>query len=122
MSPQPTITRLNDAAPVPFPWGQLQWLCNGQIDAGAETTFGICTIQPGQRNPRHYHPNCEEILYVLSGVCDHTFGDDTHRMTPGDMILIPQGVHHNAINAGDEPLVCVISFSSPDREAVFLEE
>lgn len=51
-----------------FPWGTLKWLCNEQLHPGAAQTVGICHIMPGQRNPVHYHPNCEEVLYMLAGV------------------------------------------------------
>jgi len=122
MAAEPTITRLRETEAIEFPWGHLNWLCSGELDAGAESTFGLCTIKSGQRNPRHYHPNCEETLYVLSGVCEHTFGEGRHQLEAGEMIRIPREVVHNAINVGDEDLVCVISFSSPHREAVFVEE
>ncbi|MCX6926938.1 MAG: hypothetical protein NT154_27580, partial [Verrucomicrobia bacterium] len=28
---------------------------------------GLATILPGKSNPMHYHPNCGEVLYVISG-------------------------------------------------------
>jgi len=34
--------------------------------------------------------------------------------------VIPAGVKHNLTNTGTTDVVCVISFSSPDRETVFL--
>ena len=122
MAEKPTITRLHEAPDVEFPWGHLNWLCSGEIDAGAESTFGVCTIKPGERNPRHYHPNCEEVLYVISGQCEHSFGEDTYRLGPGDMIRLPMDVIHNAVNVGEGDLVCVISFSSPERQAVFIDQ
>jgi quercetin dioxygenase-like cupin family protein len=76
----------------------------------------------GQQNPLHYHPNCEEILYVLAGECDHSFDGDWVHLTPGMLICIPAGVRHNLVNRGWEPVTCVISFSSADRQTVFLEE
>lgn len=115
------VTRSEDSQAETFPWGAIRWLHNGVINETAEQTFGSVFINPGQENPPHYHPNCEEILYVLSGKCVHTYGNEKHEMGPGDSILVPQGVIHHAINNGWEPLRALISFSSADRETVFLE-
>lgn len=104
-----------------FPWGGIKWLMGKSRDGDAAQTFGLVFIAPGQRNPRHYHPNCEELLYVLSGTCEHSLGDETLRMGPGDLIRVPQGIVHNAVNTGWEPLRAVISFSSGDRQTVFVE-
>ena len=102
-------------------WGRLNWRVNGKAMPGAEMSFGLVTIAAGQRNPLHSHPNCEEILHVLSGSCDHKLGDEIIRMNPGDTIRIPRGVRHCALALGDQPLQAVISFSSPDRQTVVHE-
>lgn len=103
------------------PWGRLRWLVGEEQTPGAEQTFGVVTIEPDQRNPLHAHPNCEELLYVVSGECDHKLGDETYRMTPGSVIRIPRGVPHWARCISQEPLVAVISFSAPDRRTESLE-
>ena len=120
MSPPP-VMRPDDVDALGFPWGAIKWLMNGETDADAEQTFGIVYINPGQQNPPHYHPNCEELLYVLSGACEHTLEDRSYQMGPGDLIRVPAGVIHYAINTGWEPLRAVISFSSADRKTVFLD-
>ena len=115
------VTRATDTEADTFPWGAIRWLHSGQINEGAEQTFGFVFINAEDQNPPHYHPNCGEVLYVLSGTCTHTYGDDEYELGPGDSILVPQGVVHHAINKGWEPLRAIISFSSGDRETVFLE-
>ena len=115
------VTRLSETTAEEFPWGTLNWLMGQAIDPDAKQTFGMAVIQPGQQNPPHYHPNCEEILYVVSGTCEHTYGDDSYQLKPGDSIRVPAGVIHHAINNGDVPLRAIISFSSGDRQTVFLE-
>lgn len=104
-----------------FEWGGIKWLMNMALDSDAAQTFGVVFIAPGQKNPRHHHPNCEELLYVLSGTCEHSLGDETFQLGPGDLIRVPQGVLHNAVNTGWEPLRAIISFSSGDRQTVFVE-
>jgi mannose-6-phosphate isomerase-like protein (cupin superfamily) len=115
---------VTDAAQLPkedFEWGTLQWLSNGRLFRGAEQTFGICSLRPGCGNPRHYHPNCEEVLHVLSGHGIHSFEEGQVELQSGMTIRIPLGVTHNLTNTGTEPMVCAISFNSGNRETVFLE-
>lgn len=99
-------------------WGELNWKITGEAVAGAEMTYGTCRINPGERNPLHSHPNCEEILYVVSGSCEHKLGDKIFRLGPGDAIRIPRNVRHWAKCVGDEPLFALIFFSSGTRTAV----
>lgn len=115
------VTRRDELPAETFTWGDLKWLCNAGQSPGAAQTLGICHIRPGQGNPRHYHPNCEELLYVLSGCGEHSFNDQFIAARPGTTIRIPAGVVHNLRNTGPETLTCLISFSSGDRQTVFLE-
>lgn len=104
-----------------FEWGTLRWLCNQNLSPGAEQTVGICHIWPGQQNPLHFHPNCEEVLLILQGVGQHRFNEQSVELRRGSVIRIPAGIHHNLANTGDETLICVITFSNGDRQTVFLE-
>lgn len=112
------VRRIEANEPIELSWGRLNWLIAGDSTPGTELTFGMCTIYPGQRNPLHSHPNCEELLYVVSGQCEHLLGEETTRLGPGSVIRIPEGVKHWAKNIGEEPVVAVIVFSSPQREAI----
>ncbi|MFO0968168.1 MAG: cupin domain-containing protein [Gemmataceae bacterium] len=104
-----------------FPWGALQWLCNAERMPGALLTFGVCDLEPGQGNPRHYHPNCEEVLLALEGEGRHQIEEHWVDLKAGGLIRIPTGVRHKLINTGKTRLRCVIAFSSGTRETVFLE-
>ena len=104
-----------------FEWGTLKWLCNDQLSPGAAQTVGICHILPGKRNPVHYHPNCEEILYVLAGAGWHSIDGAIVELRPGGTIRIPAGAKHNLENRGSETVTCLITFSSGKRETIFLE-
>lgn len=106
----------------PFEWGTLQWLYNSKLDPQAEQTLGICHLFPEQENPRHYHPNCEEILHVIQGIGQHSFEDETIELSVGMTLRIPVGVTHNFKNIGNEPLVCMITFNSGHRQTVFVNE
>ena len=116
-----TVVRGASCIAESFDWGSLQWLVAGRLTPDCEQTFGISRIAPGAKNPLHFHPNCEEVLYVVSGRCDHRLDDRWESLAAGDAVVIPRGVRHNLVNTGDEDVVCIIAFSSPDRETVFLE-
>ena len=117
--PSKPINSMSEAETQSFPWGAIKWLMGQPIDPDAEQTFGTVYINAGERNPEHYHPNCEEILHVLSGTCDHTLGEEVYSMGPGDTVRVPAGVMHQAINTGWEPLRAIVSYSSGDRQTVF---
>jgi mannose-6-phosphate isomerase-like protein (cupin superfamily) len=104
-----------------FPWGTLKWLMSERLSPGAAQTLGICQIFPAQRNPVHYHPNCEEVLYLLSGQGEHSFDGAAVQLVAGSTIRIPLGVKHNLANTGADVLTCLIAFSCGTRETVFLE-
>ena len=116
------VRAVKDQPVIEEDWGQLVWLVGRKQVPGCEQTFGVVTIQPGRRNPLHSHPNCEELLYVVSGRCEHRIGDETHELAKGDVICIPRNVRHWARALGDTPMTAVISFSSPDRMFVSHED
>lgn len=115
------IRNRENTVPTTLAWGELRWLSNAAIMPGAEQTLGICTILPGQSNPLHTHPNCEELLYVISGECRHRVGEESFSLTAGDVIRIPRDVAHCATCTSDVPLIAVISFSSSARKTIALE-
>lgn len=100
------------------PWGKLTWYVSGKLKNSDSMTTGLATIAPGKSNPRHFHPNCDEVLTVLQGHIKHTMNERTVALKAGDTVSIPQGVRHNAVNIGNEPALLAISFSSAWREAV----
>jgi quercetin dioxygenase-like cupin family protein len=113
------VSRLKDYKYDEFEWGNLAWFCNDELQNSKSMTVGRCVIKPGQANPRHYHPNCDEILHVLEGKILHSMeGGKTVEMSAGDTISIPVSVPHNAKNIGDKEAVMLICFSSAERKTV----
>jgi len=109
------VCRLLDGEILNVPWGVIGWSASRQIGNSTTMTFGRAVIRAGQGNPRHRHPNCDEILHLLSGRLEHTFGDARFVLEPGDTISIPQGVWHQATVLGEQDAEMVICFSSADR-------
>jgi quercetin dioxygenase-like cupin family protein len=99
----------------PQAWGRLEWYVSAEIGNSQTMTIGKCVIDPGQANGRHLHPNCDEVLLVLSGEIIHSWNETEVMMRQGDVITIPSGVAHNARNIGAEAAELSISFSSARR-------
>jgi quercetin dioxygenase-like cupin family protein len=107
------------AQKMPFDWGHLTWFANRPQGNSETMTIGRCVLKPGMGNPRHYHPNCREILVVVQGRITHTAaGGETREMREGDTVTIPPNVWHHAHNIGDTEAVLFIAFDSADRQTV----
>jgi len=107
------------AAKSEFDWGNLTWFAGGSLGNSTEMTVGRCILKPGQGNPRHYHPNCSEILVVIRGSIEHTGPDGGKvKMNEGDTVTVPPNIRHHATNIGETEAVLFIAFSSADRQTV----
>lgn len=113
-----SVARPADNRTLEMPWGELRWLTSAELGNSRTTTTGLVRIRRGQANPRHFHPNCDEVLHVLSGRIRHTMNEVSTEMGAGDTVSIPTGVLHNAVNIGDDDAVLFVTFSSAYREAV----
>lgn len=111
-----SICRAESAEALDLPWGTLSWHVSRKLGNSSVLTFGRATIRTHQSNLRHRHPNCEEVLHVLSGSIEHWLGDEKFVLNAGDTISIPTGVWHQARALGDSEAVMAICFSSADRE------
>lgn len=102
-----------------FDWGELRWYANGAMGNAAGVAVGRCVLRPGCANPMHYHPNCEEVLFVLEGRIEHYVeGPGWMTMEPGSTITIAPNVRHGARNVGDVDAHLMICFSSAERQTV----
>jgi quercetin dioxygenase-like cupin family protein len=70
-------------------------------------------MQPGGGMPRHTN-TVEHEQYVLRGRARIGIGTETHEVSAGDVVFIPEGEVHYYENVGEEPFefLCVV----PNRE------
>jgi mannose-6-phosphate isomerase-like protein (cupin superfamily) len=61
-------------------------------------------LPPGSQTAPHYHPQTEEIYYILEGTARMQIGDEVRSVGPGDAIAIPPGAIHTIENTGSETL------------------
>jgi quercetin dioxygenase-like cupin family protein len=70
--------------------------------AGWETIQSRVDFAPGAVAPRHKHPG-DEIIYVLKGRLEyHLDGQPPVTLGPGDVLFVPFGKPHAAVNVGKE--------------------
>lgn len=113
------VLKSNEARVMRFPWGELTWWADAENGNSDALTVGRCVLEPGSSNPRHYHPNCSEILVVLEGTIEHTLSEkESVLMQPGDTVTIPCNLWHNARNVGAGRAVLLITFSSATRQTI----
>ncbi len=110
------VSRAGAAEALDFPWGRITWTVSRSLGNSAAMTFGRVLMRAGMSNPRHRHPNCDEILHLLSGRIEHTLDGQTFVLEAGDTISIPTGVWHQARVLDGADAEMVIAFSSADRE------
>ena len=104
-----------------FDWGEIVWL-DSQDHTGTDAlTVGKVTIRPDKRNAEHYHPNCDESLYLLWGELEHTIGEEATTLTAGDLIHILEGDRHQATNTGSEDAVAIIVYNTGTRDIEFVD-
>lgn len=115
------VTRADGADRQTFEWGEIVWLDSAELTGNEALTVGEVTIYAGEANGEHYHPNCDEALYLLSGRLRHTLGDEETVLEAGDLLHIPEGERHRAENVGEEDAVAVIAYDTGRREAVFVD-
>lgn len=112
----PRVQSFDKVAEEKAAWGSLRWLMNAKLDPAAGITLGDVTINPGQSNPLHVHGNSEEVIYVLSGSCEHRVGKDTLLLKAGDALRIPAGVPHAAKALGKQPMRAVVVYNTGQRQ------
>jgi mannose-6-phosphate isomerase-like protein (cupin superfamily) len=81
-------------------------------------------VPPGARTAPHFHPNTEEIYYILAGQGQMRIGDQMAQVASGDAIAIPPGQVHHITNTGDKPLVflCCCATAYEHTDTVLVEE
>ena len=62
------------------------------------TEWGTVGIQAGNIF-KHYHADANELQYIIEGTGSFWLGEKEVQIKPGDLVIIPKGVHH----AGSKP-------------------
>lgn len=92
-----------------------------ELPALSGMSLALLTINPkGFREP-HWHPNANELFYLLEGKALMTiFGPgnshDTFTIEPGEIVFVPMGFLHHIENIGPSPVKIVVCFNHEQPE------
>jgi quercetin dioxygenase-like cupin family protein len=79
-----------------------------------KSCMGISRFRPGINTPQKIHDDGEELCYVVEGHGKITTGRSEVSFSPKDAIFIPTRVPHGIKNDGEEDVVMVFFFSTPE--------
>jgi quercetin dioxygenase-like cupin family protein len=103
----PSVADLKQLAPKEiFPGFQ------GRFIHSATMTFAYWEIAEGSQVPVHSHPH-EQVVNMLEGTLELTVAGENHRLSPGQVLVIPS----HAIHSGKALTRCkVLDVFNPVRE------
>ncbi len=82
------------------------------VGSGTKNTAVVYfELEPGHRLGTHTD-SAEEVLLILQGEAEATVGDESGRVSAGELALVPAMVPHALRNVGDETVRVVGFFSS----------
>lgn len=96
-----------------FDWGEMTTLVNAKLGHNGELAVSNMVVKPGKSSPTHYHPNCEEVIYLIRGQLEHRIRDRINPQEPGSTVVVPRGVAHMTTNVGLVDAEVIVAYSSP---------
>jgi quercetin dioxygenase-like cupin family protein len=97
----------------------IRFLVSRHSGGSRQVCWWRTVFPPGGAHERHYHPNAEEVLYVIRGRGAAGTEETEHEVTPGTAHYIPAGVTHWLRNASDTEDLEIVGCYAP---AASLEE
>jgi len=96
-----------------LPGRRLTWLVADDRIKAEHCSSCIVRLAPGDKvRPAHSHPNGEEVIYIISGSGRVLVNGEVAPISPGSIVLFPQGQVHMLHNTGSEEMK-VICFFAP---------
>lgn len=83
-----------------------------KVVSGEQGMLVWWNIKAGGHAHAHKHPH-EQIVWMLKGKCEFRVGNETRSCGPGDLVVIPGGIEHEAVFSEDTE---VVDLFAPPRE------
>jgi quercetin dioxygenase-like cupin family protein len=108
------VVSLSDVDPVELPMGSWsRLLVTERTVTGNVSTLGYSVFKPGLIAADLSH-SVEELAFVVGGAGVIRLEDGQLEARAGQALFIPAQMWHTVVNDGDEDLVMVFAFPSPD--------
>ncbi len=102
------------------PWGKHWWLSGPGLTDTRHLTLVRVRMRPGAGHQFHYHPEREEIIYVLDGVAEQWVDRERRRLKAGESAFIPKNVVHAIHNPSTNPMTFLAILSPAVAKGPFL--
>jgi mannose-6-phosphate isomerase-like protein (cupin superfamily) len=66
-------------------------------------------LPPGKESLPHYHPEVEEVYYLLQGEAEMEVDGQVEMVGPGDVVVIPPRSVHHIRNPGDQEVILLVT-------------
>jgi quercetin dioxygenase-like cupin family protein len=105
-----------DRETLQFEWGEMTKMVDAQTGDSEELAVSHMVVRPGKSSPVHYHPNCEEAIYLIRGTLEHKIDDKVYPQAAGSTVVVPRGAPHITTNVGNEDAEVVVAYSEASPE------
>lgn len=95
-------------------------LVHPDVTGNKHCQLTLLRMLPGHEFPKHFHPNADDVMYILKGCVIFTIGEKRVEAKQGDVIVVPEGVQHSATNATESD-VEILVFQAPLPEYKFVK-
>lgn len=102
------------------PWGRHWWLSRPGLTEAEQLTMVRVRMRPGTGHNFHYHPDLEEIIYIVDGVAEQWVDRERQRLKAGECAIIPAGVVHAIFNSSPAPMTFLAILSPAEAKGPFL--
>jgi mannose-6-phosphate isomerase-like protein (cupin superfamily) len=88
---------------------------------GEHTQLTVMRLAPGEEIGRERHPHLDQFIRIEEGHARIELGfsedtiDETHDVKDDWAVIIPAGIWHNVVNAGDADLKLYSLYSPPEH-------
>jgi mannose-6-phosphate isomerase-like protein (cupin superfamily) len=83
---------------------------------GSNMQIVVMTIPPGGEIGAETHPETDQVLFFVDGEGESVLDGERTPVTPGHLVFVRAGTHHNFINTGDTPLRVATAYAPPEHE------
>lgn len=102
------------------PWGKHWWLSQTGLTDTEQLTLVRITMRPGAGHQFHYHPELEEIIYIVDGIAEQWVDREKRRLKAGEIAFIPKNVVHAIHNTTKKPMTFLAILSPATSKGPFL--
>lgn len=71
---------------------------------GKHMQIVLMTLQPGEEIGLETHAGHDQFFHIVSGAARVVMNNEESIINANEVAIVPDGVAHNVINAGNEPL------------------